>query len=100
MTPELVGILSVGVAIVVLVVSMQRTDKRRALGGHAFSHRLESRMSDLEQRQARLEGLLDGLREALFERAARLGLRAPSVAWACTAAGVAPPVRPRRDPSM
>ena len=66
MTPELVGILSVGVAIVaVLLVSMQRTDKQ--------FERLEARMSDLEQRQARLEGLLDGLREALFERAARLG---------------------------
>ena len=28
-------------------------------------------MARLEQRQARLEGVLDGLREALFERAAR-----------------------------
>ena len=27
-----------------------------------------ARMSSIEQRQARLEGLLDGLREALFER--------------------------------
>ncbi len=77
MTPELVGILSVGVAIVaVLLVSMQRTDKRFERMEVRFD-RLESRMSDLEQRQARLEGLLDGLREALFERAARLG-RAPS----------------------
>ena len=73
MTPELVGILSVGVAIVaVLLVSMQRTDKRFERLEARFD-RLESRMSDLEQRQARLEGLLDGLREALFERAARLG---------------------------
>ncbi len=71
MTPELVGILSVGVAIVAaLVVSMQRTDKRFERLEARFD-RLESRMSDLEQRQARLEGLLDGLREALFERAAR-----------------------------
>ena len=73
MTPELVGILSVGVAIVaVLLVSMQRTDKRFERLEARFD-RLEARMSDLEQRQARLEGLLDGLREALFERAARLG---------------------------
>ncbi len=72
MTPELVGILSVGVAIVaVLLVSMQRTDKRFERLEARFD-RLEARMSDLEQRQARLEGLLDGLREALFERAARL----------------------------
>ena len=33
--------------------------------------RLETRMSRLEQRQSELEGLLDGLREALFERASR-----------------------------
>ncbi len=73
MTPELVGILGVGVAIVaVLLVSMQRTDKRFERLEARFD-RLEARMSDLEQRQARLEGLLDGLREALFERAARLG---------------------------
>lgn len=73
MTPELVGILSVGVAIVaVLLVSMQRTDKQFERLESRFD-RLEARMSDLEQRQARLEGLLDGLREALFERAARLG---------------------------
>ena len=72
MTPELVGILSVGVAILaVLAVSMQRTDKRFERLEARFD-RLEARMSDLEQRQARLEGLLDGLREALFERAARL----------------------------
>ena len=80
MTPELVGILSVGVAIVaVLLVSTQRTDKRFERMEARFDRlearfdRLEARMSDLEQRQARLEGLLDGLREALFERAARLG---------------------------
>ena len=72
MTPELVGTLSIGVAIIaVLVVSMQRTDKRFERLEARFDH-LEARMSDLEQRQARLEGLLDGLREALFERAARL----------------------------
>ena len=78
MTPELVSILGVGVTIVaVLVASAQRADKRfERLEGRldrldGWLDRLESRLSNLEQRHARLEGLLDGLREALFERAVR-----------------------------
>ncbi len=79
MTPEILTILGVGVALAaVLVASAQRTDKRfERLEGRLDRlddrfERLETRMSALEQRQARLEGLLDGLREALFERAARV----------------------------
>ena len=89
MTPEILTILGVGVALAaVLVASAQRTDKRfEQLEGRLNTRfqqietrldrlddrveRLENRMSALEQSQARLEGLLDGLREALFERAAR-----------------------------
>ena len=82
-TPEILTILGVGVALAaVLVASAQRTDKRfERLEGRLGRlderiddrfERLENRMSALEQRQARLEGLLDGLREALFERAARV----------------------------
>ena len=89
MPPEILTILGVGVALAaVLVASAQRTDKRfEQLEGRLNTRfqqietrldrlddrveRLENRMSALEQSQARLEGLLDGLREALFERAAR-----------------------------
>ena len=64
MTPELVAILGVGVALLaVQVASAQRTDRR--IEG------LKTRMASLEPRQARLEGLLDGLREGLFERVGR-----------------------------
>ncbi len=64
MTLELVAMLGVGVALLaVQVASAQRTDRR--IEG------LKTRMASLEQRLARLEGLLDGLREGLFERVGR-----------------------------
>ena len=71
MSPELIGILTVGVAVIaVILTAMQRIDKRfermeKRIDG------VEVRIASLEKGQARLEGLLDGLREALFERAAR-----------------------------
>ncbi len=82
MSPELISILAVGVAIVAVVfTAMQRTDRRiEALEARmdkridALEDRLEgleTRIASLETGQARLEGLLDGLREALFERASR-----------------------------
>ena len=82
MSPELIGILAVGVAIVAVVfTAMQRTDKRiealetridkRMDGLEGRLKGLETRIASLEKGQARLEGLLDGLREALFERASR-----------------------------
>ena len=86
MTPELVAILSVGVALLaVQVVSAQRTDRRiesleQRLESRiadlesrmaSLEQRLETRIASLEQRMARLEGLLDGLREGLFERVGR-----------------------------
>ena len=37
----------------------------------SLEQRLETRIASLEQRMARLEGLLDGLREGLFERVGR-----------------------------
>ncbi len=47
-----------------------RIDERFARQDARFTQ-LDERMGGLEQRQARLEGLLDGLREALFERVRR-----------------------------
>ncbi len=99
MTPELIAILVVGVAVVGLILNGQaQTGRRldaleRRMEGRmdaleqrmearvdaleqrlsAFElqvnqrfDRLEARLAALEQRVARLEGVLDGLREALF----------------------------------
>lgn len=82
MSPELIGILSVGVALAALIlVALQRIDKRIDALETRIDKRidaletridgLETRIAGLEKGQARLEGLLDGLREALFERASR-----------------------------
>ena len=68
MSAELIGILSVGVALGGLVLALQsRTDKRL----DAFDKRLDAfgaelrvlgqRVGGLEQRVARLEGLIEGL---------------------------------------
>ena len=80
MSPELIGILAVGVALAGAIFAGQRRYER---GMAALESRLESRMSalesrmeavehglaDLRERLARLEGLLDGLREAIVGRA-------------------------------
>ena len=86
MSPELISILAVGVALAAVVfTAMQRTDRRiyaletriekriDALEGRIDGRLegMETRFASLEKGQARLEGLLDGLREALFERASR-----------------------------
>ena len=79
MSAELIGILSVGVALAALLLTsvnnlrdemralredMRRTENRL----DALEQRMETRLDALEQRMARLEGVLDGLREALFGR--------------------------------
>lgn len=100
MSPELIGILTVGVAVIaVMLTALQRIDRRFERVEERIDtleeridkrfERIEERVDTLEERmnkridgvedriaslekgQARLEGLLDGLREALFERAAR-----------------------------
>ena len=90
MSAELIGILSVGVALAALLLTsvnnlrdemralredMRRTENRLdALEQRmetrldALEQRMETRLDALEQRMARLEGVLDGLREALFGR--------------------------------
>ena len=88
MSPELIAILAVGIAVAGLILNGQ-TQTNRRLGTleqrmegridaleqriSAFElqvnqrfDRLEARLAALEQRVARLEGVLDGLREALF----------------------------------
>ena len=92
MTPELIAIIAVGVAMAglwlttlqIVLKRMDRLDDRMDRIENRMDRiesrmnriedrmdRLETRMGHLEQRQAKLEGLLDGLREALFERASR-----------------------------
>ena len=88
MSPELIAILAVGIAVAGLILNGQNQTNRRLdaleqrLEGRidaleqrisAFElqvnqrfDRLEARLAALEQRFARLEGVLDGLREALF----------------------------------
>ncbi len=84
MTPELIAILSAALGLAVFglagfrYLSKQldtRIDRLEEQQGERFDRiearldRIEERQSALEQRVARLEGLLDGLREALFARA-------------------------------
>ena len=61
MSPELIGILGVGVAVAGLMLTGKRDTDRRidALATRMTS--LEQRMAAIEQRMARMEGLLEGL---------------------------------------
>ncbi len=79
MSAELIGILSVGVALAALLLTSIkgiREDVRRVENRlDALERRMEPRLDALEplpdaleQRMARLERVLDGLREALFGR--------------------------------
>lgn len=79
MTPELIAILAVGITLAAFgLTSLQLTFKRigevEARMDARFDRvderfdRMESRMSEVEKGLAHLRGVLDGLREALFER--------------------------------
>ena len=79
MTPELIAILAVGITLAAFgLTSLQLTFKRigevEARMDARFDRvderfdRMESRMSEVEKGLAHLQGVLDGLREALFER--------------------------------
>ncbi len=80
MTPELIGILAVGIALAGLVMRLSaRTDQRIGAldkrlteglqGLRAEIAELRTQISELRERMARLEGLLDGLREAISSKA-------------------------------
>ena len=85
MTPELIAIIAVGVAVVSLILRQgarfdkkfdkvderfDKVDKRFEKVDERFKS-LEDRMTQIEKQQAKLEGLLEGLREALtYNRAA------------------------------
>lgn len=61
MSPELIAILAVGVALTGLIVNGQRST-RQDIG------ELRREIGDLRERMAKLEGLLEGLREAIAGR--------------------------------
>lgn len=58
MSPELVAIVAVGVALATLILNGQRSLTARI-------ERVEAGQIELRERMAHLEGLLEGLREAI-----------------------------------
>ncbi len=58
MSPELIAILAVGVALATLILAGQRSLTARI-------ERVEAGQIELRERMAHLEGLLEGLREAI-----------------------------------
>ena len=71
MTPELIAIIAVGVAVVSLILRQgarsdkrfEKVDKRFDKVDERFKN-LEGRMTQIVKQQAKLEGPLEGLREA------------------------------------
>ena len=61
MTPELIGVLSVGVALAALIVVGLATTR-------ADLREMRRDLTELTRQQARTEGLLEGLRDALTGR--------------------------------
>ena len=61
MTPELIGVLSVGIALAALIVAGLATTR-------ADLREMRRDLTELTRQQARTEGLLEGLRDALTGR--------------------------------
>ena len=78
MTPDLIAIITASAALAALILRQgARSDKRFEKVDERFDkvderfRSLEDRMTQIEKQQAKLEGLLEGLREALtYNRAA------------------------------
>ena len=62
MTPEMYTMLGVGIAIAGLILASNHRMEARF---NARMDRLEASVGDLRERMAHLEGLLEGLREAI-----------------------------------
>jgi hypothetical protein len=68
MTPELIAILSVGVAGFLLMLTLFARLERRIDRLEDRLDRMETRMQALEQGQAELKGIVDVIRDDLFQR--------------------------------
>lgn len=70
MTPGLIGIITVGVALAGLIISGQRSLRADLSELRKEVNELRKEVNGLRERMAHLEGLLEGLREALTGRRA------------------------------
>ena len=74
MTPEVLSIIGVGIVLAGITLNGQRNLRADYLALRAEMERrferIEERLSILERGQAKLEGLLEGLREAISRRRA------------------------------
>ena len=71
MSPEIIAVVSVGVALAGLILTGQRTIRTDLAAQRQDIATLREDLAALRERMAHLEGLLEGLREAITrERAA------------------------------
>ena len=72
MSPELIAILAVGVGLAGLLITLTQQTRSELRGDlqqlRSEVRALETRVAAVEQGQARIEGLIDGLREAISGR--------------------------------
>ncbi len=66
---EMITIVAVGIGLAGLILNGQRNIREDIKGLEARLEKLDARIGVLERQQAKLEGLLEGLREAISGRA-------------------------------
>jgi chaperonin cofactor prefoldin len=66
---EMITIIAVGVGLAGLILNGQKNIRGDIKGLEARLEKLDARIGVLERQQAKLEGLLEGLREAISGRA-------------------------------
>ena len=71
MSPEIIAMLVMGVALTAIILTGHNRINKRIDRLENRIGSLEQRVGTLEQRVARIDGLMDDIREALFDRVAR-----------------------------
>ncbi len=66
---EMITIIAVGIGLAGLILNGQKNAREDTKSLEARLEKLEARMGTMERQQAKLEGLLEGLREAISGRA-------------------------------
>ena len=66
---EMITIVAVGIGLAGLILNGQKNIRGDIKGLEARLEKLDARMGTMERQQAKLEGLLEGLREAISGRA-------------------------------